>query len=1082
MRGCIEWLARNPVAANLMMILIVVGGLIAAYAAKVEVFPEVKLDRISIQVPYLGAAPEEVESAVVGRIEEAVYGIEGVRRIVSTAAGGNASVMVDVDLGADPQRVLLEIKNSVDAVTTFPAETERPVIRELIARNQVANVAVFGSSDARTLRTVAERARDELAALSAITLTDIVAAPPYEISIEVSEAALRRHGLTFDHFVDAVRRSSLDMPGGSVRTEGGEVLLRTVGQLHRGRDYENLVLWSREDGNRLLLGDIAAVVDGFAEAEQYTRFDGSPAIMLSVFRTGGQNALEIADAVESYVESARSRLPAGISMEVWQNEAVVLEDRLALMLDNGVLGLLLVFVVLALFMHLRLAFWVAAGIPVSFLGAMAMIPWLGLSINAISVFAFLLVLGIVVDDAVVVGENVCRHQEQHGEGLNGAIAGAQELAKPVIFAVFTTVAAFLPLAFVPGIAGRALSVIPLIVIPCLIFSLVESLGILPSHLSHFTPRGAGGVWERFQQRLSGLFEWFVRAVYRPLLEIALRWRYATAAAGASTLMLTGGMILGGWASFRFMPNIEAAFITAAVRMPQGSTVDSTSAAVERLEASAAQLGERLERETGLDYIRHVVATVGDQPTVARAGGPIGPLQNIASPSVGEVTIKLAPAASRSYTSEQIGAMWRDATAAVPGAVALTFDTSLIALGNQVDVQLTGPDLHALRDATGALKQRLAGYPGLHEIEDSFQSGKQELQIRINPAAERLGLTLHDLGRQVRQAFYGEEAQRIQRGRDDIRVMVRYPREERRSLAALENMRVRTPDGVQVPFSWAAQVEMGRGFSSIRRIDRNRAVNVTAAVDPAVASSGVVIEDLRTRLIPEVLRDYPGVSYTFQGLQADQEEALTELLIGFALSVLAIYGLLAVPLRSYVQPGIILTAVPFGLVGAVWGHVAMGIELTLMSLLGIVALSGVVVNDSLIMVDVINRTRNGGRAAAGNSEDPPNRRWFDSVYLRIVIREAGGKRFRPIVLTSLTTFLGLTPVMMERDIQAMFFVPMAVSLAFGVLFATAITLILVPVSYLILDDIQRLGRRLLAGSRTEDDAASGHTAAANRNLN
>ena len=1048
-----------------MMILIVVGGLIAANTAKVEVFPEVKLDRISIQVPYLGAAPEEVESAVIGRIEEAVYGIEGVRRIVSTATGGNASVMVDVELGADPLRVLDEIKNNVDTITTFPAETEKPIIRELIARNQVVNVAIFGSSEARTLRTIAERVRDELAALPAITLTDIVAAPPYEISIEVSEVALRRHGLTFDQIVDAVRRSSLDMPGGSVRTDYGEVLLRTVGQAHQGREYENITLSSHEDGRRLLLGEVAVVDDGFADVAQYTHFDGRPAIMLSVFRTGTQNALEIADAVEGYVETASSRLPAGISMEVWQNEAVVLEDRLSLMLDNGAVGLLLVFMVLALFMHFRLALWVAVGIPVSFLGAVAMIPWLGVSINAISVFAFILVLGIVVDDAVVVGENVCRHQQQHSEGLKGAIAGAQEVAKPVFFAAFTSVAAFLPLAFVPGIVGRALSVIPLIVIPCLIFSLVESLGILPSHLSHFTPRGPLGVWGRFQQHLSGVFEWFVRAVYHPLLEVALRWRYATAASGVSALMLTGGMILGGWASFRFMPNIEAAFITAAVRLPEGSPVDSTSGAVHRLEASAARLGERLEQETGLDYFRHIVATVGDQPTMARAGGPLGPLQNIASPNVGEVTIELAPAESRSHTSEQLGAMWREATAAIPEAVALTFDTSLIALGNQVDVQLSGPDLHVLRAAAEALRQRLAGYAGLYEIEDSFQSGKRELQIRIKPAAERLGLTLHDLGRQVRQAFYGEEAQRIQRGRDEIRVMVRYPRDERRSLAALENMRVRTADGGQVPFSWVAQVEMGRGFSSIRRIDRNRAVNVTAAVDPAVASSGTVIEDLRTRLVPEVLRDHPGVSYSFQGLQADQGEALAGLLVGFALSLLAIYGLLAVPLRSYIQPGIILTAVPFGLVGAVWGHVAMGIELTLMSLLGIVALSGVVVNDSLIMVDMINRTRNVGQAAPRNEGGAPNRRWFDSAYLRIAIREAGGKRFRPIILTSLTTFLGLMPVMMERDIQAMFFVPMAISLAFGVLFATAISLILVPVSYLILDDIQRLGRRLLAGLRT-----------------
>ena len=1061
MSGSIAWMARNPVAANLMMVLIIAGGLLASSAVKVEVFPEIELDRISIQVPYLGAGPEEVESGVVVRIEEAVYGIEGIRRIVATAAEGNATVLVDVEPGTDSQRVIAQIKNNIDAITTFPAETERPVIRELTARNQVASVAISGATDINALKTLAERVRDGLAARPEITLTEIVNAPPYEISIEVSEVALRRHGLTFDQFAGAVRRSSLDLPGGSVRTGGGEILLRTVGQAYRGREFENLVLWTRADGSRLRVGDVATVVDGFAEAERYARFDGDPAVMVSVFRTGGQNALDVAGAVQSYVSAARAQLPSGISMVVWQNEAVVLADRLSLMLRNGVFGLLLVFVVLALFMRLRLAFWVAVGIPVAFLGAIALIPGLGVSVNAISLFAFILVLGIVVDDAVVVGESIRRHQELDGRGLRGAIGGVQEVAGPVIVAALTTAAAFLPLAFVPGIMGRALSVIPLIVIPCLLFSLIESLGILPAHLSHFSRRKSLGLWPRLQRHVAGGLEWFVAAVYQPLLDVALRWRYVTAAAGVSTLLVTGGMALGGWASFRFMPNIEADSITAAVRMPEGSPAGLTSAAIDRLEASAARLRERLVLETGLDHLRHMAATVGDQPILASAGGPLGPLRNVAAPNVGEVTVALSPAESRSYTSEQLGAMWRDMTEPIPEAVAVTFDTSLVALGNDVDVQLTGPDLDRLREAAEAVKRSLAERAGVYEIADSFQTGKQELEIRINPAAETLGLSLQELGRQVRQAFYGEEAQRIQRGRDDVRVMVRYPRHERRSLGALEGMRIRTPDGGEVPFTWVARADLGRGLSAIRRVDRNRAVNVSAAVDPAVASAGAVIEDLRVRVLPEVLAGFPGVSYTFQGIQADQEEALGSLLRGSTLSLLAIFGLLAVPLRSYVQPAIILGAVPFGLVGAVWGHIALGLDLTLMSMLGVVALSGVVVNDSLLMVVAINRARGGGRAM-----DRPG---FDGARLRLAIREAGRKRFRPIVLTSLTTFLGLVPLMLERNIQAMFVVPMAVSLAFGVLFATCVTLILVPVTYLILDDLRQLARR--ASARAGPPAAT-----------
>ena len=1036
-----------------MMVFIIMSGLLAAASVRVEVFPEIPLDRISIQVPYLGAGPEEVEAGVVVRIEEAIQGIDGIRRIQSTASEGNASVMADLELGADARRVIDEVKNNIDAVTTFPAETEEPIIRELTARNQIVDVAIFGAADFFTLKTLAERLRDGLSALPEITLTEIVSAPRYEISIEVSEVALRRHGFTFDDVADAVRRSSLDLPGGSVRTDGGEILLRTIGQAYRGRDYQDLVLWTRPDGTRLRLGDVAAVVDGFADTDQHARFDGYPAVMVSVFRTGDQSALDIAAAVHRHVESAQAQLPAGISMVVWQDQAVLLDDRLALMRRNGIAGFVLVFAVLALFLELRLAFWVTLGIPVSFLGAVALMPGLDVSVNDISLFAFIVVLGIMVDDAVIVGENIRRHQERHGDGLRGSIEGAQEVAKPVIFAVLTTAAAFLPLMFVPGIVGRSLRVIPLVVIPCLLFSLVESLGILPAHLSHPSRRGAPGAWRRVQRRVAAGLAWLVRAAYRPLLDAALRWRYVTAASGVATLILAGGMVLGGWAAFRFLPPVEADFMTAAVRMPLGSPVDSTSAAVGRLEDGAARLRERLARETGMDYVRHVAATVGDQPMLARAGGPVGPLEALSASNVGEVTVELAPAGARVYTSEELGALWREMTAPIPEAVEVTFETSLIALGNDIDVQLSGPDLDRLRAAAAEIRTRLTEYAGVYEISDSFLAGKQELQIGIKPAAELFGLTLQDLGRQVRQAFYGEEAQRIQRGRDDVRVMVRYPRDDRRSLGALDDMRIRTPGGGEVPFRQVARVEPGRGFASIGRVDRNRTVHVTASVDPTVASAGAVIDELRTRLLPAVLAGHPGVSYSFQGIQAEQEDALGSLLRGFVLAMLAVFAMLAVPLRSYVQPVIILVAVPFGLVGAVWGHMAMGLDFTLMSVLGLVALSGVVIDDSLIMVAFINRARS--RAGARSSDG----RRVGAGDLRRAIGEAASARFRPILLTSLTTFFGLAPLMLERNIQAMFLVPMAVSLAFGGLFATIITLILVPAAYLIVDDLERVARSL-----------------------
>ncbi len=955
MKGMIDWFARNSVAANLMMAFIMVSGILAATITNEEVFPEMELDRINVEVPYLGAAPEEVEQAVNVRIEESIQGIDGIKRIQSTASEGMGTVMIELDLGADARRVVDEVKSNIDAITTFPIETEKPIIRELTNRQQVIDIAVSGDIDPFTLKRVTEQVRDDLTAIPGITQVDIVSAPPYEISIEVSEDDLRRHGMTFDQVADAVRRSSLDLPGGSVRTERGEILLRTIGQAYRGAEFEDLVLWTRADGSRLRLGDVATVVDGFEETDQQARFDVEPTMMVSVFRMGDQSAIELASLATDYVAEAQARLPEGISLTVWQNEAESLNNQLSLMLQSGFAGFALVFLVLALFLELRLAFWVSLGIPISFLGAIALMPGLDVTVNVISLFAFVLVLGIVVDDAIIVGENIYRHQEEHGDGMRGSIEGAYEIAKPVTFAVLTTVAAFSPLLFVPGMMGKIFRVIPLVVIPCLLFSLVESLNILPAHLSHIPKRKRPGPWRRFQSRFSEGLKRFVQSVYRPVLDAALRSRYLTASIGVGVMIVTIGLVLSGRPPFRFIPNIEADVISASLTMPQGTPVGTTEEAVARLEAGAARLRQRLLEETGRDYFVHVLAAVGDQPMAGRGGGPDGPpVGSAASSHLGEVAIELLPTEQRIYSSEQLGLLWRDATGPIAEAVDVNFTLSSMNAGSDVDVQLAGPDLDRLRAAAEEVKGRLAEYAGVYEVTDSFRAGKEEMKLGIKPAAEALGLTLQDLGRQVRQAFYGEEAQRIQRGRDDIRVMVRYPRDERRSLGDLENMRIRTPDGGEVPFGSVAVVEPGRGFASIRRIDRNRAVNVTAAVDPSVTSAGDVIADLNTRILPEVLARYPEVFYTFEGMMAEQRDAIGGLQRGFLLAVLMIFALLAVPLKSYVQPLIIMSAIPFGLIGAVWGHIFLDLNVSMMSMFGLVALTGVVVNDSLIMVDFINR--------------------------------------------------------------------------------------------------------------------------------
>ena len=1054
MNGMIDWFARNPVAANLLMAFIIVSGLIGMFNIRGETFPEIELDMVSIQVPYLGAAPEEVEEGVNIRIEEAIQGIDGIEQIISTASEGSGTVMVEVALGAETRRVLDDIKTNVDAIETFPEQTEKPIITEVLARFRVVDIAVSGDTDEFTLKTIAERVRDDLAALPGISLVEFASARPYEISIEVSEETLRRHGLTFDAVANAVRRSSLDLPGGSVRSESGEILLRTIGQAYRGAEFEQLVLMARPDGTRLQLGDVATVVDGFAETDQFGRFDGKPTILVSVFRSGDQSDMEIARAVEGYMAQAETGMPEGITLTVWMNQAEVLIDRLSLMLRNGVMGFALVFVMLALFLELRLAFWVSLGIPISFLGTLMLMPGLDITANVVTTFAFIMVLGIVVDDAIIVGENIHRHQQKNPNRLAAAISGAQEIATPVTFAVLTTVAAFSPLLFVPGMMGKMMIFVPLIVIPCLLFSLVECLQILPAHLAHLKPRRRG-LWRWFQSHFAEGLERFIDRAYRPALAFALRWRYLSLAVGVSTLIVTGGMVAAGWLAFHFFPSPEASVISASITMPLGTAPAVTSEAVQRVEDGAERLRQEVLEQTGVDVVTHVYAAVGEQPMGGE--GP-GPLQALGAPSqahLGQVMLELAPPDSRPLRAEELGNLWRDLTGPIPEASELTFVSSEQNVGSDVDVMLVGPDVDVMQAAADRLKQRLRSYEGVYDVTDSFLAGKDEIKLGITPAAESLGLTLQDLGRQVRQAFYGEETQRIQRGRDDIRVMVRYPADERRSLGDLEGMRIRTPDGGEVPFGHVAVVEPGQGFASIKRVDRNRAINVLASIDTTGTSAAAVNGDLAENVLPALLAEYPGVRYAFEGVEAEQRDALGGLQIGFTLAMFAIFALLAIPLKSYIQPLIIMSAIPFGFVGAIWGHILMGENISMMSTMGIVALSGVVVNDSLVLVDFVNRRRRTGAS------------------LMEAVQEAGATRFRPILLTSLTTFAGLAPLLFEQSTQADFLKPMAISLAFGVIFATFITLVLVPTSYMILEDIKWVARRVIRRPETDAAEQPGH---------
>ena len=1047
MNSLIEWFAKNGVAANLLAIFIAIVGVMTIGTLRQEVFPEFSSDMIYVRVVYPGAAPEEVEEGISQKVEEAIHGLTDVKKVTSTSQENAGSVMVELNPGTDAARALDEIKTRIDAIDTFPEEAEKPLIEEIIMRKQVINVAVSGEATEKTLRHYASKVRDQLMALDGITQVELANVRDMEISIETSEDTLRRYGMTFDEVAMAIHKSSVDLPGGSIKVkDSGEVLLRTKGQAKEVLDFEQIVLRTLPDGTRLRLGQVATLIDGFEENDRESYFDGERCALVKVFRVGDENAIEISDIVKQYITESAHLFPEGIALETWQDDSFYLAGRRDLMIRNGVTGFCLVFMVLALFLRFRLAFWVSLGIPISFLGTFWLMPGLDVSISMISLFAFIVVLGIVVDDAILIGENIHAHHERGTPGLKGSVAGAIEMAKPVTFAVATSIAAFAPLIFVAGNTGKIMKFIPLIVIPTLFFSLIESLFILPKHLSNLRRvdniedgKGLVGAWRRFQNRFVTKMDQFVLRIYRPSLRWCLEWRYLTMAIAIAVFMITMGLVGGGHVRFTFFPPVEGDNVAAAVTMPLGTTMEETKRAVKKLEQAAIEVRDELDAKSEEYYpsiVRHMLRSVGGQPFMtdqSRSGGSVS--SNITGAHTGEVHIEAAPSEDRQFTAQEFARRWREKVGEMPEAENLQFTADIFQAGDAINIVLNGANFDELQDAAEWLKGELAKLKGVIDIADSFREGKEEIQLAIKPEAEALGLTQVDLARQVRSAFYGEEVQRIQRGRDDVRVVLRYPQNERRSLANLENMRIRLPGGTEIPFNEVAQVTFGRGYESIRRIDRRRAVNVTADVDASVGNTQEINRTLETDILPKLRVEFPGVYWGFEGEQSEQAETVASMSYLYGIALIIIYGLLAIPFSSYIQPIIVMAAIPFGLIGAIWGHIVMGMDVTILSGFGVVALTGVVVNDSLVMVDYVNRKRGIGLSEMESA------------------RQAGMSRFRPIILTSLTTFAGLTPLLLEKSLQAKFLVPMGVSLGFGVIFATVITLILVPSMYLILEDIR-----------------------------
>ena len=1024
-------MARNRVAANLLMVFIVLVGFVSVSTIVQEVFPEASLDSVQVRVPYLGASPEEVEESIVRRVEEKIQGVDGIRQISSVAAENLGVITAQLKLGENIADILDEIKSEVDRITTFPAEAEEPEITEITTRRQAIQLAVYGDVPERTLKELTNRMKDELTASGGVSFAEVGGTRNYELAIEISEETLRSYGLTLDFVTRAVRRGSLDLPGGSIETSGEDILIRTKGQAYSGRDFEKIPVRALSDGSTLYLGDIATVRDGFEESDAISRFNGEQAAFLKIYRTSDERVLDVIDEVYAYVETLS--IPEGISVSVWQDEAKLLRSRYELMLKNGAMGLALVILALGLFLNSRLAFWVSAGIFISFIGTFAVMVYIGATINLISLVAFILALGIVVDDAIVVGENVFVEQENGLEAEDAAVKGTVRLARPVIFAVLTTMAAFTPLLFVPGIIGKMMKQIPTVMITVLAISLIESLFILPAHLGHFKfKRGRAknmfsrGL-ERIQNKISALVEWNINGPLHRTLEFVTEHYVYVVLAGISIIMLSVGTVGAGWVRFEFFPNIEGDNVVALVKMPEGTPVEKTIEIAALMEEKGHEVAAQIQSELDEDHppvVSNVLSIVGSQPTLDRAPVSAGGA-GYTDPTLAEVNFELLASEIRELPAVEFETRWREAVGDLAAVRSIQYQSSLISLGKSIQLEVSTTNAEDLALAVAEIKDEIRSFSGTYEIEDDRVPGKREVMLELKPGAQMLGISLDDLARQVRASFYGNEALRVQRGRDDVRVMIRLPQDERDALSDLDNIRIRTAGGEQIPFSEIASASIGFGSSTISRRDRRQVTTISAQVNEDIVASDEVISILESTILPRIGLNYPGFNASFEGEQREQMDAISSLKIGFLIALFMIYALLAIPFKSYTQPLIIMAAIPFGIIGALVGHIVMGLAVGILSIFGIIGLAGVVVNDSLVLIDYVNKEREKG------------------LDVKQAVINAGKVRFRPIMLTSVTTFVGVLPLILERSLQAQFLIPIAASLGFGILFATFIIMIIVP---------------------------------------
>ena len=1018
----IAWFTKNHVAANLLMVSIVFIGVVSLTTRiPLEVFPTVDLDIVSINSNLPGSTPSEIEQGVTIRVEESISDLEGIEAISSRSREGSSSVSVELQSGYDSQALLNEIKNRVDAINTFPVDVEKPLVSKSIRRREVISLVVSGDVSESELRQISEQVRDEIVDIDGITQVFLENVRPFEISIEVNQDVLREYSITIDEINRAINSNSIDLSAGNIKTSSGDILIRTQGQAYQKQDFENIVIRNRDDGSLLRLGDISQINDGFEEQAILNRFNGKKAMEIEVYSVGLQSAIDVADKVKNYIKTKSSSLPETIQLGYWRDRSQIVKNRLSTLINNAIQGGLLVMLLLTLFLRPKVAIWIVIGIPVSFMGAIALMPFFGITINIVSLFAFILVLGIVVDDAIVTGENIYTHMQRHGDGERAAIEGTKEVATPVTFGILTTVVAFIPLALIEGARSGFFVQLPYVVIPVLLFSLIESKFVLPAHLKYLKPRkDMDSAFSRFQMKFSSGFENLIVKYYKPLLAKALKNHLLTLSLFISITMLVYSMVFSGWTKFIFFPRVPSEIARASLTMPIGTPFEVTDNYVQLIADKAQLIKEKYtDKDTDESLVLNIMSNSG------AAGGSSGGQSH-----VGRVMLQLVPPEKRksSVTSAQIVREWRQLIGPIPGAESLNYRAEIGRSSDPIDIQLRGQDIDQLQQLANKVKEQLQLYPNVFDIADSLSNGKSQIEFSLKPQGQVLGISLVDIARQVRSAFFGAQVQRIQRGRDDIKVMLRYSLEERSTLNTLDTMLITSASGAQIPFHEVAEIINTKSPSVISRLDRRRIVNITADVNKDSINMDALNREM-AEYLDQVVTPLTGVSYEFGGEAKEQRESFGTLFYGLIGILFIIYGLLAIPLKSYIQPFIVMSIIPFSPAGAIIGHWIMGMNLTILSLMGMLALTGVVVNDSLVLVDYINKKR------------------IEGMKLFEAVNQAGVARFRPVILTSLTTFVGLLPLIFEKSTQAQFLIPMAVSLGFGIMFATFVTLFLIPVLYL-----------------------------------